>query len=58
VQQAFGGMARVVAPIWATEAYQTLGHSTPFYISGLIVALVGLLTLRVRATPRPVAESA
>ena len=55
VQQAFGGMARVLAPIWATEAYQTLGHATPFYISGLIVAVVGLLTLRVRTTPRPVA---
>jgi MFS family permease len=57
VQQAFGGMARVLAPIWATEAFQTLGHTTPFYISGLIVAMVGLLTLRVRPAAVPLAET-
>jgi len=56
VQQAFGGMARVLAPIWATEAFQTLGQSTPFYISGLIVAMMGLITLGVRPTPRPAVE--
>ncbi len=48
VQQAFGGMARVLAPIWATAAYQGLGQALPFYISGGVVGLVVLLTVGVR----------
>jgi MFS family permease len=48
VQQAFGGVARVLAPIWATAAYQGLGRPVPFYIAGGIVAMVVLLTARVR----------
>ncbi|NIM51206.1 MAG: MFS transporter [Gemmatimonadales bacterium] len=47
VQQAVGGMARVVAPIWATAAFQGLGVSVPFYISGAVVGLVTLLAFRV-----------
>jgi MFS family permease len=48
VQQAFGGAARVLAPIWATAVFQTAGSGVPFYISGLIVAGVGLLALGVK----------
>jgi MFS family permease len=55
VQQTFGGVARVVAPIWATAAFQGLGVAVPFYIAGLVVGVVTLLAFRVR--PVAVAEA-
>lgn len=51
VQQAFGGGARVLAPLWATAAFQALGHTIPFFISGAVAAIVALLALRVREGP-------
>ena len=48
VQQAFGGVARVAAPVWATAAFQGLGRDVPFYIAGAIVAFVVLLTAGVK----------
>lgn len=48
VQQAFGAMARIIAPIWATAAFQALGVGVPFYIAGVVVAVVGLLAFGVR----------
>jgi MFS family permease len=48
VQQAFGAVARIVAPIWATAAFQALGVGVPFYIAGLVVAVVGVLAFGVR----------
>ncbi len=57
VQQAFGGSARVIAPIWATAAFQGLGKDVPFYVAAAVVSLVVLLAFRVRvpvATPEPV----
>ncbi len=53
VQQTFGGVSRVLAPIWATAAFQGLGVAVPFYIAGAVVALVTLLAFRVRAVPEP-----
>ncbi len=48
VQQAFGAVARIVAPIWATAAFQALGVGVPFYIAGVVVAIVGVLAFGVR----------
>jgi multidrug resistance protein len=48
VQQAFGAVARILAPIWATAAFQALGIGVPFYIAGGILALVCLLSFGVR----------
>jgi MFS family permease len=48
VAQTFGGIARVIAPIWATAAFQVLGTGVPFYVAGAIVAFVILLAFRVR----------
>ncbi|GBD32777.1 MAG: tetracycline resistance MFS efflux pump [Gemmatimonadales bacterium] len=48
VQQAFGSVARVAGPIWATAAFQALGIDVPFYVSGAVVCLVLLLALRVK----------
>ena len=37
VQQTFGGLARVIVPLWAGFAYDALGHSVPFYTSALLI---------------------
>jgi MFS family permease len=47
VQQAFGGVARVVGPMWATVAFQGLGPSVPFLIAAFIVAVTGFLVFQV-----------
>ncbi|MCH8937187.1 MAG: MFS transporter [Gemmatimonadetes bacterium] len=47
VQQWFGGVARVIAPLWATAVFQ-LGPSLPFFISAGVVALMTLLAFSVK----------
>jgi MFS family permease len=37
VQQTFGGLARVVAPLWAGFAFDRLGIGVPFYTSAVVV---------------------
>lgn len=37
VQQTFGGMGRVIGPIYAGFAFDHLGHGIPFYTAALIV---------------------
>lgn len=46
VQQTFGGMARVVAPLWAGFAWDHLGVAVPFWTSALMVGVALLLGLR------------
>jgi hypothetical protein len=48
VQQSFGGLARVVGPVWSTAAFQGLGVQIPFYLASGIVLFVVLLTSRTR----------
>jgi MFS family permease len=52
VQQSFGGVARVLAPIWSTAVYQGLGKTMPFFIGSGVVGFAALLTFRV-PTARP-----
>jgi multidrug resistance protein len=52
VAQTFAGLARVMAPLLATVAFQRLGHGWPFYIAGGYVALVGIMAFQVRVHPR------
>lgn len=47
--QTYAGVARVVAPLGATTAFQALGHGAPFWIASLLVAVVGLWTFRLTA---------
>lgn len=47
VQQTFGGIARGVGPAWAGLLFQHLGVASPFWVAAGLVALVGLLALRV-----------
>jgi len=58
VQQAFGGAARVIGPIWAGAAYQGLGPSSPFLIAALIMAVVGVLAFQVPLAPVTAAAAA
>lgn len=47
VQQTFGGISRGVGPAWAGLLFQHLGVASPFWVAAGLVALVGLLALRV-----------
>jgi DHA2 family multidrug resistance protein-like MFS transporter len=57
VQQTFGGLARVIAPIWATAAFQTLGPAVPFYVASLVVGVVVLMAFQVEAGQEVAARS-
>ena len=37
VQQSYGGVARVIAPIWAGFAYDRFGHGIPFWTGAVLV---------------------
>ena len=37
VQQSFGGVGRVIGPLYAGFAYDHLGHGVPFYTAAAIV---------------------
>lgn len=54
VQQTYGGLARVVVPLWAGFAYDHLGHSVPFLTSAVLVLLTLLLGLGVDDGRNPV----
>src|SRR6185369_2547023 len=45
IQQTFGGMARVLGPIYAGWAFDHLGHGVPFYTAGTIVVATIFLGL-------------
>jgi MFS family permease len=47
VQQAFGGTARLIGPLWSTLAYER-GQTLPFWIAGGVMVLVCLYALKVR----------
>lgn len=46
VQQTYGGLARVVYPIWAGFAWDRLGEGVAFWTSGVLVAVAVPLALR------------
>lgn len=52
VQQTFGGISRVVGPLWAGLAFRDLGVPTPFWIGAAIMVGVFLIGLRVRPLER------
>jgi MFS family permease len=41
VQQTFGGLARIIVPLFAGYTYDRFGHSIPFWVSAALV-LIGL----------------
>jgi multidrug resistance protein len=48
VQQAFGGMSRLVGPLWAGVAFQYIGIASPFWIAAALMIGVGLWAMVVR----------
>jgi MFS family permease len=59
LQQTFGGVARILAPLWAGFAYDRLGTGIPFYSSALLVlATVGLGLGLDQYAKRPAAKTA
>jgi MFS family permease len=47
VQQTFGGLSRVVIPLWAGISYDQFGRSIPFLTSAALVMFALLLNLKV-----------
>ena len=45
VQQTFGGVARVLAPIWAGFAWDRLGHGVPFWTGSALVGVSLILAI-------------
>jgi len=58
VQQAYGGIARLIGPIWAGAAFTSLGPGFPFWISAAIAALTLVFSLGVErpAAAKPDSE--
>jgi MFS family permease len=52
VQQAFGGAARVVGPLWSTWVFQRFGPSDPFLVAAVIMLVVTLLAFQVPIAAR------
>jgi hypothetical protein len=45
VQQTFGGLARVIGPIWAGFAFDYLGRGVPFATGAALAAITIVLGL-------------
>ncbi|MFN7942018.1 MAG: MFS transporter [Thermoanaerobaculia bacterium] len=53
VQQAYGGMSRLIGPMWAGASFEKLGVGAPFWISaGLALGTLGF-ALGLQPPPRP-----
>ncbi|MEO8030441.1 MAG: MFS transporter [Gemmatimonadota bacterium] len=53
VAQTYGGLARVVAPLLAAFMYQKISHASPFFLGAGLVALVGVIAVRLNPGPVP-----
>ena len=58
VQQGFGGVARMLGPIWSTAVFQHVGLAAPFWMAGGLMAVVVLISLGVHPPPRTPREPA
>lgn len=59
VQQSFGGVARMIGPLWAGFVYQQFGKRYPFWMAAALMLSVSFLTLRLQREERraaPVGE--
>jgi len=57
VQQTFGGVARIIAPLWAGFAYDHLGTGVPFFTSAAVVLATLLLGVGLEQFVRPPATA-
>ena len=49
VQQSFGGVSRMIGPLWAGAAFQHLGIAVPFFIAAALMLVVRLFSSVVRS---------
>jgi predicted MFS family arabinose efflux permease len=57
VQQTFGGVARIIAPLWAGFAYDHLGTGVPFFTSAAVVLATLVLGVGLEQFVTPTAVS-
>ena len=57
VQQAFGGMSRLLGPIWGGAVFQHIGPREPFWLGGSLVLLTALFALRLHPGEAPKREA-
>ncbi len=57
VQQAFGGMSRLLGPIWGGAAFQQIGQGVPFWLGGALVLATALFALRLHPGEAPKASA-
>jgi predicted MFS family arabinose efflux permease len=50
VQQAFGGVSRMLGPLWAGFVFQKIGIQYPFWLAAVLMLSVSFLTLRMQNT--------
>jgi predicted MFS family arabinose efflux permease len=53
VQHTYGGVSRMLGPLWAGAAYQGLGIRTPFFIGAALMLGVSFLTRQLRLERAP-----
>jgi len=53
VQQAFGGVSRLIGPLWAGAVFQHIGQGVPFWVGGCLVLLTALFALRLQPGEAP-----
>jgi MFS family permease len=59
VQQTFGGVARLVGPLWSGVLFERLGIASPFWVASALVLAVGLFSFTVKpGVPAPDAAAA
>src|SRR6185503_21251478 len=56
LQQALGGVARVLGPVWGGAVFQHLGVPWPFWIAATLMAAVGALAWGAGAEESPATE--
>jgi len=57
VAQTYAGISRIIGPLFATNLFQYIGHSAPFYAGSVIVALVSILAFHVDHIPMHTGET-
>jgi MFS family permease len=51
VQQSFGGVARMIGPLWAGAAFQHLGIAVPFWIAAALMVALRLFAATLKQDP-------
>jgi predicted MFS family arabinose efflux permease len=57
VQQSFGGVARMIGPLWAGAVFQQVGIRSPFFIAAGVMLFVRLFASSLQDAPDAVEES-